>query len=798
MQRVLTCLLLALTLHPCTSTAGASAPSVEELTQRLLSLHAESQQGVAARGALVSAAAAREQRLSELMADHPDVVLRHAMSASQRSALPADVQPHVEEEQQLEGVLEVLHEDGPDGSRYHYFLRRAAERLALYFASNGPVLQTGDQVRVLGVRVQQALALSSGTTQVALQSAALPNTFGVQRTIVILVNFQDKPTQTWLTTTQAHDVVFGTGFSVTNFFDEASYRQASLTGDVVGIYTIPVNSTACDYSAISSYADQAAQQHGADLGNYSRIIYSFPKNACSWSGLGTVGGNPGRAWINGAFINGIVAHEMGHNYGLYHSHAWDCGSARIGSSCTHIEYGDTFDAMGTVSLSNPPTHYNATQKELLGWLNYSTSPPITTVQSTGVYTLDPYESVGANPKALKVRLPSGDWYYVEYRQAIGFDAATVSGSANVRNGVVVHWWTQQNPDKIYLLDMTGGTSSWSDPALDVNQVFTDSGAGISMTTVWANGTAGVSVTVPGGGSSCVRNAPSVQVSPAQQQASAGGTLNYTVSVTNNDNGCAASDFLQSASAPSGWTVAFGLPTLTLAAGATASTTMQVQSVGSTVGGSYSVSVASTNASAPTYSGSSSAVYVVLASGTGGSVVDTFDRPNSTTLGSNWLTISGTLSVQSNEARSGIERKTHMAVFAALQGATQTISAAFASVNNNLGPRFGLVARYQDPQNYYACYRRAGAASNLSIVRVVNGAETILAKASIPNPAKNAWFTLGCEVQDTTLTLSLNGATKATVSDPTFASGRVGLFMGYPTASGTGYSQRANNFSATVQ
>ena len=52
-------------------------------------------------------------------------------------------------------------------------------------------------------------------------------------------------------------------------------------------------------------------------------------------------------------------------------------------------------------------HFNAVQKELLGWLNYGGSPPITTVQTSGVYTIEPFETAGSNPKALKVKTPSG-------------------------------------------------------------------------------------------------------------------------------------------------------------------------------------------------------------------------------------------------------------------------------------------------------------------------------------------------------------------------------------------------------
>jgi hypothetical protein len=87
------------------------------------------------------------------------------------------------------------------------------------------------------------------------------------------------------------------------------------------------------------------------------------------------------------------------------------------------------------------------------------------VQTSGVYTVEPYEPAGSNPKALKVRTPSGDWYYVEYRQALGFDAATLANNTNVTNGVLVHLWRAQNSNGVFLLDMTPDVSDWGHPAL---------------------------------------------------------------------------------------------------------------------------------------------------------------------------------------------------------------------------------------------------------------------------------------------------------------------------------------------
>ena len=73
--------------------------------------------------------------------------------------------------------------------------------------------------------------------------------------------------------------------------------------------------------------------------------------------LGGAPSNPSRAWINGTYSLRVVAHEMGHNFGDYHSHSSVCDS----TGCVTNEYGDDHDTRGGVT-----GHLNAYQKERLG------------------------------------------------------------------------------------------------------------------------------------------------------------------------------------------------------------------------------------------------------------------------------------------------------------------------------------------------------------------------------------------------------------------------------------------------
>jgi hypothetical protein len=763
--------------------------ALEALTRRVL----DHRLGADERRAI---AEARQQQLAELIKRDPASVLKRAMTPSARAALPSDVQALVEQVQSHEGTLQVLHADGPQGGAYLYNLvKPSGERLSLHFASDGSGVLTGARVRVRGVRVQQALAVGGSAEMTLLGSPTLPSTFGAHRVLIIRIEFQNAPGVTTQTAAQVQDVAFGTGIaSVTELFREASYQQMWITGDVIGPLVIPLANTGCNYDLIGSLARTAASLTGLLLGQYNHLVYAFPSvAACGWGGLGTVGGSPGEAWINGAIDTHVLGHELGHHLGLYHSHALECGTVAIGGSCSTVEYGDGFDTMGL----GYTYHFNAVQKDLLGWLGYGGSPPITGVQSSGTYTLDRYETPGTNPKALKVQTSAGDWLYVEYRTPTGFDSG-VASYPNVTSGVLVHYWNGDG-NGVYLLDMTPATSSWQDPALTVGNTFAYTAGGVSITPVWIDGTtAGVNVTV---GTACVRRIPSTSVAPVQQAGAAGTPLAYTVSVRNNDTGCGTSSFTLSVTAPSGWSATLAGGSMSLGQGATGTTTLQLISPATAAPAAYAAVVVAAGA---TLSSSASAGYVanppIVGGGGGvgapGTFSDSFDRLDSPELGNGWSTVSGTLMIVSGEARSQAMRVLHMSVRPNLGGATQTVGASFASVDNNTAPKLGVVLRYQDLSNYYRCYRSVGGVSVVRIVKLVNGKETVLKSVAMANPLKNVPFTLSCGVSGTSLTLSIDGVTKASAVDSTFASGSVGFALS--SSSGTGASHRSDNFSATLQ
>ncbi|HYY69974.1 MAG TPA: hypothetical protein VE734_09585, partial [Terriglobales bacterium] len=169
---------------------------------------------------------------------------------------------------QLEGELEILHQDFKDRSHLSYHLKLAdGTRVPLHFVKEPPThLLTGDHVRADGQLSGGSLILYSGNTNVKktgggsttpTTSIPVPNTLGAQSTLVILVNFQDDVVQPY-TVADVQNTFFGTGSTLNSFIQENSYGQTSLTGTVVGWYTIPVSVTTCNTSQIATYAQSAA------------------------------------------------------------------------------------------------------------------------------------------------------------------------------------------------------------------------------------------------------------------------------------------------------------------------------------------------------------------------------------------------------------------------------------------------------------------------------------------------------------------------------------------------------------
>lgn len=451
---------------------------------------------------------------------------------------------------------------------------------------------------------------------------------GELKTAVILVNFSDNTVQP-RTKAEAHDIVFG---SVSDFFWESSYQKTFLSGDSFGWFTLPTP-THCDTNIIADEANEAAAAAGANIDSYQQFIYLFPYNpSCGWTGTLRFGPRgEGRSFINETLNLKTVAHEMGHVFGLNHSDALDCGATTLGTACTIGGYGDQADTMG-----NRGVQFNAFQKEKLGWLNGAGVPPITTVSTSGRYTISTYESLAPSAKALKI-LKSTDpatgartWYYVEYRQAVGFDSV-LSAVGNLTRGVLVRTGTNAThlSSTSQLLDMTPNSGSTAaadvkDGALEIGRSHVDNEAGITITLVSADAVGAViDVGIADGtpAPTCARSAPVVSLSAASTSSAAGGTISYTLNLVNKDSSaCTPTTFTLARSLATGWTGTLAASSLSLGPGATGTTTLSVTSPVTAMAGSYGVGVGVSSGAGSTHTANAASMYSVTAAA-GGTLSD---------------------------------------------------------------------------------------------------------------------------------------------------------------------------------
>ncbi|HCG7306357.1 TPA: cadherin-like domain-containing protein [Vibrio parahaemolyticus] len=471
---------------------------------------------------------------------------------------------------------------------------------------------------------------------------AAGSSIGQQDTLVMLLNFKENPNDRPITSEEAHALVFG---EVNDFYQENSYGKTWLSGQVVGWYTLSVSNQVCDYPSVQAEADKMARADGVVLEDYQRIIYIMTQSGCAGGGSATTGKTfPSRAYIDGTLSARVIAHEFGHNLGLSHAKALDCGDASVSSNCSVIEYGDSYDVMGTPDMGYINTYY----KERMGWLNDAESPNILTAIQDGLYEIAEYETQDITQN-IALKIPRGvnpntglkEWFYVEYRQAMGYDQFLDDRSymlfrGDVTDGVIVRL-VEEGAEESYILHMKPnsdysqvyGRKDWKDTALPVGDSFTDPVSGLTINLASAaNGFAGVNVSFGGSvtPSVCEMSAPSVSVkATSDTQVNAGDTVEYQLTVINTANDvCGTIRFDVSAQVESGWQASS--QSISLVSGESSVATIAVTSALSATSGDYPVTFNVVNTKDEAYNVATQATYAVAEQQTGsGDVVAVDDN-----------------------------------------------------------------------------------------------------------------------------------------------------------------------------
>ena len=134
-----------------------------------------------------------------------------------------------------------------------------------------------------------------------------------------------------------------------------------------------------------------------------------------------------------------------------------------------------------------------------------------------------------------------------------------------------------------------------------------SGAGFDIGAVESQGAS------PPPTQTCTRSAPTLSMSGSGSSVPAGTAVSYSVTLTNNDSSaCASTSFSVARSVPTGWTGTLGTSSLTLAPGASSSTTLLVTSPTTAAVGSFGIGTGVSSSVGAAHTASASSTYVVVA------------------------------------------------------------------------------------------------------------------------------------------------------------------------------------------
>lgn len=432
----------------------------------------------------------RKSYMKGLAEADPALFSSLALRSSEKSGLPSAVLNDIETEVTLTGSVDVVHADdfdNPQNSKFRYAFKSDTPSVGgrstfkLYSAKELHVTSRS-RVSVRGFALDEVLAADAAEPNPVEIIAAVPPTgaVGEQYTLVLLVKATPSSPEP-ITVAQTQNTIFNGQFN--NFMKEQSYNKTSFKGDVYGWVTGPTGP--CIVESSGNTINTAIATYGIDINKYQRIflLVADARGGCSYVGkvertfggirknisILSVGlndfgapsswGSQPFSWTN---LDFVLSHEAGHSLGVWHANGWDCGGRTVtdAEDCTHVEYGNGFDTMGSRSYS---LHFNGFYKEVLGWL---TQDRILNIRTSGNYTLNPLEA-STGYAAAKITIPNTNLapYYLEWRKALGFDAALTGIRSSNTQGLMINKIPNNGrvtpSTATRLLDMSPTGSTWS-------------------------------------------------------------------------------------------------------------------------------------------------------------------------------------------------------------------------------------------------------------------------------------------------------------------------------------------------
>ena len=274
---------------------------------------------------------------------------------------------------------------------------------------------------------------------------------GEQHMLVVRVTWGPEP----FSDAQVQSVVFD---QTASWMTASSFGKTSIAGAYTPWLRVFTAQAPCDMRLIEQLGRDAAQRAGYDLAAYNRFAFLFPRIGCWWTGYG--GGET--IFLNGALTRTLVAHELGHTYGLSHANTWEC----LHGSCDAYEYGDPYDTMG-----RGDGDYNAWEKMRLGWITNTVA-----AVGAGLYTIDRPDRPSTMPQGFSVSTARTDYWFENRQEILPFMSTGVLVRATGPPTTPPQFRTPAI--QTLLLPNAGGTGR---PALQPGQTF--SVAGVFSVTV---------------------------------------------------------------------------------------------------------------------------------------------------------------------------------------------------------------------------------------------------------------------------------------------------------------------------
>jgi len=208
----------------------------------------------------------------------------------------------------------------------------------------------------------------------------------------------------------------------TTLYGDTKDRTISfVSGKVLTTPISLITKMACSGSAASEFLSSIRPEAYKRLGisDYSKryLVVIAPKAGCVWSGrapLGTAKSVSGTLVLHDSASGYVMAHELGHTFGLGHSNFLRCDNAANDGAwsdiCKAVEYGGVIDVMGNVDTTSPLNTYHQWR---MGYLDDS---QVKQVWQSEVVNLAPSDFANGI-KAIYMRDGKAA-YWIEYRRKL--------------------------------------------------------------------------------------------------------------------------------------------------------------------------------------------------------------------------------------------------------------------------------------------------------------------------------------------------------------------------------------------